>query len=143
MTGVATNLHASAYVYIVSLWHGCDDVIMMYSYSVSNRLLSTLHVPPQEPVADRPSSPPPLPPPPVPQQGLQIRKDYNPKVARPPAPPTQPPQQFLISPITGEKIPAEKMQEHMRYGELHVHILPFSLYQNPHLGILVLCPAPH
>ena len=24
---------------------------------------------------------------------------------------------FLISPITGEKIPAEKMQEHMRYGK--------------------------
>ena len=27
------------------------------------------------------------------------------------------PDQFLISPITGEKIPADKIQEHMRIGE--------------------------
>ena len=79
----------------------------------------------QEPERERPTSPPPLPPPPVPQQGLQIRKDYNPKVARPPAPPSQPPQHFLISPITGEKIPAEKMQEHMRYGELQELYMQF------------------
>lgn len=27
------------------------------------------------------------------------------------------PDQYLISPITGEKIPAEKVQEHMRIGK--------------------------
>lgn len=72
----------------------------------------------------RASSPPPLPPkeapplpPPLPPQPDQvvIRKDYNPKVTRPAQPATE---QFLISPITGEKIPADKMQEHMRIGLL-------------------------
>lgn len=42
-------------------------------------------------------------------------RDYNPKSV---APPTQvaPPRQFLVSPITGEKIPADKIEEHMRFG---------------------------
>lgn len=67
----------------------------------------------------RPPSPPPLP---SSQQedeakGVQIRPGYNPKVARPAVSQAQPSKQFLISPITGEKIPADKMQEHMRYGE--------------------------
>lgn len=35
------------------------------------------------------------------------------KVSRPPAP-----DEMLISPITGEKIPANKVQEHMRIGLL-------------------------
>ncbi|KAG8194724.1 hypothetical protein JTE90_026374 [Oedothorax gibbosus] len=72
----------------------------------------------------RSSSPPPLPPkeapplpPPLPPQPDQvlIRKDYNPKVVKPAPPVTE---QFLISPITGERIPADKMQEHMRIGLL-------------------------
>ena len=46
---------------------------------------------------------------------MQVRRDYNPKAAQ--ATPTQTgSSQYLISPITGEKIPAEKMEEHMRYG---------------------------
>ncbi|XP_042894743.1 splicing factor 3A subunit 1 [Parasteatoda tepidariorum] len=70
------------------------------------------------------ASPPPLPSedstpmlPPLPPQPDQvvIRKDYNPKGVRPNQPVTE---QFLISPITGEKIPADKMQEHMRIGLL-------------------------
>ena len=76
----------------------------------------------------RPRSPPPskihplLPPGTAPTGNVDIRRDYNPK-----APPTpvvsmdqQPsgPGQFLISPITGEKIPAHKMEEHMRYSKL-------------------------
>ena len=36
-------------------------------------------------------------------------------VTRPAQPATE---QFLISPITGEKIPADKMQEHMRIGKI-------------------------
>lgn len=35
------------------------------------------------------------------------------KITRPPAP-----DEMLISPITGEKIPANKVQEHMRIGLL-------------------------
>lgn len=69
-------------------------------------------------------SPPPLPPketvpqpPPLPPQPDQvlIRKDYNPKVLKNQL---QSSDQFLISPVTGEKIPADKMQEHMRISLL-------------------------
>ena len=47
---------------------------------------------------------------------MQVRRDYDPKSAQTAG--TQPPgqNQFLISPITGEKIAAEKMQEHLRFG---------------------------
>ncbi|XP_006640352.1 splicing factor 3A subunit 1 [Lepisosteus oculatus] len=64
--------------------------------------------PPDNPV------PPPLPP--TPDQVI-IRKDYDPKASKtqPPAPASD---EYLISPITGEKIPASKMQEHMRIGLL-------------------------
>lgn len=80
-----------------------------------------------------PSSPPRAPAPPsapptatsTTQGQTVIRHGYNPKASQ--APPTQPAQQqqrqqapsvnYLISPITGEKIPADKMEEHMRYGQ--------------------------
>lgn len=47
-----------------------------------------------------------------------IIKKYDPKQVQKPAP--KPPQadDFLISPITGERIPASKMAEHMRIGLL-------------------------
>ena len=45
-----------------------------------------------------------------------LDRDYNPKAPAPP-PQAPPSQQFLISPITGEKIPADKIEEHMRYGQ--------------------------
>ena len=32
--------------------------------------------------------------------------------------------QFLISPITGEKIPVDKIQEHMRIGEKYTSLEP-------------------
>lgn len=80
---------------------------------------------------------PPTQPPVAPSSGpVQIRKDYNPKVGGVPSSQAVPSGQFLISPITGEKIPAEKLQEHMRYGQLalfipsHVtpsHITPLHL----------------
>lgn len=61
--------------------------------------------------------PPQLPPlPPNPDQVL-IRRDYNPKAPKP-VEPVAAPDQFLVSPITGEKIPADKIQEHMRIGLL-------------------------
>nr|XP_033811585.1 splicing factor 3A subunit 1 isoform X2 [Geotrypetes seraphini] len=65
-------------------------------------------LPPEAPV------PPPLPP--TPDQVI-VCKDYDPKASKPlqsaPAP-----DEYLVSPITGEKIPASKMQEHMRIGLL-------------------------
>ncbi|KAJ8678963.1 hypothetical protein QAD02_014750 [Eretmocerus hayati] len=59
--------------------------------------------------------PPPLPPTPG---NVVVKKGYDPKqhatkVSRPAAP-----DEFLVSPITGEKIPASKVQEHMRIGLL-------------------------
>ncbi|KAK3096249.1 hypothetical protein FSP39_024939 [Pinctada imbricata] len=69
-----------------------------------------------------PQPPPPLPPtdilpplPPTPDQVI-IRKDYNPKARTLPAEVGVDP--FMVSPITGEKIPASKVQEHMRIGLL-------------------------
>jgi splicing factor 3A subunit 1 len=77
--------------------------------------------------------------PPVPEKVI-VKKGYNPKqskikffsikffiprctlmniifiVVR--APVKAPPEEYLISPITGEKIPASKVQEHMRIGLL-------------------------
>lgn len=69
-----------------------------------------------------PMPPPPLPPLPPQLDNVLIRKDYNPKVTK--AQPQQnpipgkPTEAFVISPITGEKIPADKLQEHMRFGLL-------------------------
>ncbi|CAL9708530.1 unnamed protein product [Knipowitschia caucasica] len=65
-------------------------------------------MPPETPM------PPPLPP--TPDQVI-IRRDYDPKASRP-QPSVAVPDEYLISPITGEKIPASKMQEHMRIGLL-------------------------
>lgn len=39
-------------------------------------------------------------------------------LASKPLPPAPAPDEYLVSPITGEKIPASKMQEHMRIGLL-------------------------
>lgn len=64
----------------------------------------------------------PLPPLPPSLDNVLIRKDYNPKMAK--SQPTQAvstkklPDNYVISPITGEKIPADKLQEHMRYSLL-------------------------
>ncbi|CAG0922209.1 unnamed protein product [Notodromas monacha] len=70
--------------------------------------------PPPPPPKERPA-PPPLPP--TPDQVL-IKKDYDPKAAskKPTAAPSG--DQFLISPLTGERIPASSVAEHMRIGLL-------------------------
>ncbi|XP_048747370.2 splicing factor 3A subunit 1-like [Ostrea edulis] len=74
--------------------------------------------PPQQPPPP-PGPPPPsdhLPPlPPTPDQVI-IRKNYDPK-ARSVHPETGA-EQYMVSPITGEKILASKVQEHMRIGLL-------------------------
>ncbi|XP_077416679.1 splicing factor 3A subunit 1 [Vanacampus margaritifer] len=63
-----------------------------------------------------PSNPMPPPLPPTPDQVI-IRKDYDPKASKAPAPVVTS-GEYLISPITGEKIPASKIPEHMRIGLL-------------------------
>ncbi|XP_059145516.1 splicing factor 3A subunit 1-like [Physella acuta] len=70
--------------------------------------------PPPPPPPPKEAPPPPLPP--TPEQVI-IKRDYNPK-AKPAPPPEMTSDQFMISPITGEKIPAHKVQEHMRIGLL-------------------------
>ncbi|XP_042636207.1 splicing factor 3A subunit 1-like [Orycteropus afer afer] len=64
-----------------------------------------------------PETPMPPPLPPTPDQVI-VRKDYDPKASKP-LPPAPAPDEYLISPITGEKIPASKMQEHIRIGLLN------------------------
>uniref|UniRef100_A0A0B7ASQ4 Splicing factor 3A subunit 1 n=1 Tax=Arion vulgaris TaxID=1028688 RepID=A0A0B7ASQ4_9EUPU len=73
-------------------------------------------VPPPPPPPPPPSEAPPPPLPPTPEQVI-IKKDYNPK-AKPAPPPEPSADQYMISPITGEKIPTHKVQEHMRIGLL-------------------------
>ncbi|XP_041356124.1 splicing factor 3A subunit 1-like [Gigantopelta aegis] len=76
----------------------------------------------EKPAKPAPPPPPPPPPteapplPPTPDQVI-VRKDYNPKAHAPGGEST--PDQFMISPITGEKISAQKVQEHMRIGLLN------------------------
>lgn len=74
---------------------------------------------PQKPPSPPPQPPkeaPPLPPPLPPQPGhVVVRKDYDPKSAKAQKAASD---QYLISPITGEKIPADKLQDHVRIGLL-------------------------
>ncbi|XP_076454241.1 splicing factor 3A subunit 1-like [Babylonia areolata] len=79
--------------------------------------------PPRPKVAPPPAPPPPPPPPPTEAPPLPptpdqvvIRKDYNPKAKA--VGQDEAPDQYMISPITKEKIPANKVQEHMRIGLL-------------------------
>ncbi|KAJ8309400.1 hypothetical protein KUTeg_014274 [Tegillarca granosa] len=71
--------------------------------------------PPQPPIPPPPPPPSEIPQPPLPPapDKVVVRKDYNPKAAKT-AVPENPSDQFMVSPITGEKIPAHKVQEHMR-----------------------------
>lgn len=69
--------------------------------------------PPPPPPSEIPQPPPPLPP--TPDQVI-VRKDYNPKARTISAEPN--PDSFMVSPITGEKIPTHKVPEHMRIGLL-------------------------
>ncbi|RDD44977.1 Splicing factor 3A subunit 1 [Trichoplax sp. H2] len=66
-------------------------------------------LPPTE--ADNASMPPPLPP----VANAVVKKDYDPKSSKKLSESTT---QYLISPLTGEKVPVDKMDEHMKYGLL-------------------------
>ncbi|XP_011148882.1 splicing factor 3A subunit 1 [Harpegnathos saltator] len=59
--------------------------------------------------------PPPLPPTPG---NVVVKKGYDPKQHAVKATRPAAPDEYLISPITGERIPASKVQEHMRIGLL-------------------------
>lgn len=61
-----------------------------------------------------------LPPLPPSLDNVLIRKDYNPKAkaAAPQGAAARLPDSYVISPITGEKILAEKVQQHMKYNLL-------------------------
>ncbi|XP_037499936.1 splicing factor 3A subunit 1 [Rhipicephalus sanguineus] len=80
--------------------------------NTSSSLPARAPSPPPQPPKEAPPQLPPLPPNP---EQVVVRKDYNPKGGKPSKPSSE---QYLISPITGEKIPADKMQEHMRIGLL-------------------------
>ncbi|KAH3810266.1 hypothetical protein DPMN_138656, partial [Dreissena polymorpha] len=69
-------------------------------------------MPPPPPPKEMPN-PPPLPP--TPDQVI-IKKGYDPKARAVQQEPSD--EQFLVSPITGEKIPVDKVQQHMKIGLL-------------------------
>ncbi|XP_060586452.1 splicing factor 3A subunit 1-like [Ruditapes philippinarum] len=82
---------------------------------------------PQQRMPQRPPPVPAMPPPPPPSEIPQpplpptpdqvvIKKGYDPKART--IQPEAPSEQFLVSPITGEKIPVDKVQQHMKIGLL-------------------------
>ena len=71
---------------------------------------------PLPPIPLEPGPKPPLPPT-APGANIQIRRGYDPKAPKAAAPPV-PSDKFLISPITGERVPAENMAEHMKISLL-------------------------
>lgn len=71
---------------------------------------------PLPPIPSEPGPKPPLPPT-APGANIQIRRGYDPKAPKAAAPQVQP-DKFLISPITGERVPAENMAEHMKISLL-------------------------
>ncbi|XP_027038506.1 splicing factor 3A subunit 1-like isoform X2 [Pocillopora damicornis] len=71
---------------------------------------------PLPPIPSEPGPKPPLPPT-APGSNIQIRRNYDPKAPKAAAPLAQT-DKFLISPITGERVPAENMAEHMKISLL-------------------------
>lgn len=71
---------------------------------------------PLPPAPSEPGPKPPLPPT-APGANIQIRRGYDPKAPKA-APAAVPSDKFLISPITGERVPAESMAEHMKISLL-------------------------
>jgi len=80
-----------------------------------NDVVPSMIVPPPPPPPVPKDVGPKLPPLPPNPENVIIRKDYDPKA---PKAMEQVSGKFLVSPITGEQIPAEKIQEHMRIGLL-------------------------
>merc|ERR1719431_7148 len=72
-------------------------------------------------VDKRPMPPPVAAPPPINPEKVVIKHNYDPKATAPSMVPGGAPgtdEQMLISPLTGERVPASKMAEHMRIGLL-------------------------
>jgi hypothetical protein len=91
-----------------------DDAKQQQSDKGKKKAGKRAHPPP--PPKDAPVPPPPLPP--TPDQ-LLIKRDYDPKAAAAKAKaPIAGGDQYLISPLTGERIPASQVAEHMRIGLL-------------------------
>jgi splicing factor 3A subunit 1 len=70
---------------------------------------------------DEPSRPPPASLEPPRQDKVIIKKDYDPKQAKGPVKQILKPigpEEYTISPITGERIPVSKLHEHVRIGLL-------------------------
>jgi len=70
-----------------------------------------VEMPPPKIPSHQPPMPAGQPPLPKPDEAVIVRS-YDPKQARPAPPPET--DQYLISPLTQEKIPAHKLQEHMK-----------------------------
>merc|ERR1719419_882765 len=65
-----------------------------------------------------PAPPPIAAPPPLNPDKVLIKANYDPKAVAPPVAALSSDEQMLVSPLTGELIPASKMAEHMRIGLL-------------------------
>ncbi len=142
---VCTHTVYSHHCFSMAAWSGeamsGKYTLYMYKHLVPVIYLITNH--PLHSQETRPPSPKRPPSPPVPKARplvsqsatptgpIEIRRDYNPKTHGPSKPVTEkaPTEgQFLISPITGEKIPAHKMQEHMRYSERPISVYRIQYY---------------
>ena len=89
----------------------CDDhVIFIFQKNTD------MNEVPLPPIPSEPGPKPPLPPT-APGSNIQIRRNYDPKAPKAAAPLAQT-DKFLISPITGERVPAENMAEHMKISLL-------------------------
>ncbi|CAK8680307.1 splicing factor 3A subunit 1-like [Clavelina lepadiformis] len=76
-------------------------------------------IPPPAPRPKVQPAPPIQPPRPPSMEEMIIRKDYNPKYKHGVMPEKEVGgDNWMVSPITGERVPATKIQEHMRYGLL-------------------------
>ena len=54
----------------------------------------------------------------MPGAGVTIRKNYDPKANKQSTSAAEPSDQYLISPLTGERIPASTMDSHMKISLL-------------------------
>ena len=100
------SAHALSY-----LW--CLNVIFSCPFLQKDTDLSEVPLPP---APSEPGPKPPLPPT-APGANIQIRRGYDPKAPKA-APAAVPSDKFLISPITGERVPADSMAEHMKISLL-------------------------
>ncbi|XP_071954810.1 splicing factor 3A subunit 1-like [Antedon mediterranea] len=92
------------------------DSDMEESSDDEDQLPAPVPPPMMPPMPALPSENTPMPPPLPPQpEEVEIRKDYNPKA---PKQIDASDETWLVSPLTGEKIPADKMAQHMKIGML-------------------------